>query len=635
MSSPGPAPTDEGLLGNVASGYHLAWTARRPLLAVLLPVVAAMLLTSALLDVLLGHGRLVVVDGVAQPLGADRLAWAEAVTTGLFWLTGLVAGTGAIVRGTGPVEALRHGLAHLPAFAIGVVAAAGGVLVGLWAVAGLATGPTLLVLAIGVLAAGALAATRTLLIGIAWAVGGSGRTPAWTEAASFLIGGTAPLLFAYVWSRSGAGGVPYLGSLADAVLVLVLLAAQAGLAARPHSRAAAPDPDIAEAVPDPNSAEVVPRPHSKDPAQRRHLRLWPGLAMITAAVLIASGVLLANPYAAPTIRTHTGGPSGPRVVAWPAGGHPVIVTDAGVWFCDDDLCTDFTDVQGGPLTIDGFGTAAIAADGTVVKTAVTGGPERGGPFVHYARCVREGCREAWLPVRQSAADRLDPEAAVEVAGAAAPDGALWFFVAAPVRGGERGRYRFSFVRCPDVTCTAPRRHQVGILDRTPGDGYPNGRRARLTVGADGRPAASFWIGHSLYRYSCEPVTCAGPRETVGDAALPDAVREGAASFRAGELYHGAGSTLLAGDAAAQSGALTVAGSAVYVAAAVPTDPVGFHLTVGEPARYWRQTVWRCERLACVRTPLDVYEGDPRRELLAVAGDGRVLVVRDDRIVLLG
>ena len=178
MSSPGPAPTDEGLLGNVASGYHLAWTARRPLLAVLLPVVAAMLLTSALLDVLLGHGRLVIVDGVAQPLGADGLAWTKAVTTGLLWLTGLVAGVGAIVRGTGPVESLRHGLAHLPAFAIGVVAAAGGMFLGLWAVAGLATGRALLILVIGVLAAGALVATRTLLIGIAWAVGDAGRTPA-------------------------------------------------------------------------------------------------------------------------------------------------------------------------------------------------------------------------------------------------------------------------------------------------------------------------------------------------------------------------------------------------------------------------------------------------------------------------
>jgi hypothetical protein len=35
----------------------------------------------------------------------------------------------------------------------------------------------------------------------------------------------------------------------------------------------------------------------------------------------------------------------------------------GVWFCDDDLCDRFTDVSGGPLTIDGFGTASVGVDG--------------------------------------------------------------------------------------------------------------------------------------------------------------------------------------------------------------------------------------------------------------------------------
>jgi hypothetical protein len=211
-------------------------------------------------------------------------------------------------------------------------------------------------------------------------------------------------------------------------------------------------------------------------------------------------------------------------VAWPAGGHPVIVTSGGVWFCDDDLCDRFTDVSGGPLTIDGFGTASVGMDGTVVKTAVTGGPDTGGPFVQYARCVRDGCRQAWLPVRATGREKPGPlGVGAEATGAAAPDGSIWLFVAVPVDGGKHGRYRFQMIRCGDVGCADPQRHDLGFADHTPEDGFPHGRRARLTIGADGRPVASFWLGWNVHRFGCEPVTCAEPRQTVGRATPPDAV----------------------------------------------------------------------------------------------------------------
>ncbi len=74
---------------------------------------------------------------------------------------------------------------------------------------------------------------------------------------------------------------------------------------------------------------------------------------------------------------------------------------------------------------------------------------------------------------------------------------------------------------------------------------------------------------------------------------------------------------------------------MYAAAARPSGPgSGLRLTVGEPVRYWRQTVWRCAGLDCVSLPMDRYEGAVRRELLTVAEDGRILVVRDHHIVLL-
>ncbi len=86
---------------------------------------AATLLVSSLLDVSLGDGRLVIVDGVAGPAEADVLAWAGLATTVSIWLIGLIAGVRVLTRGTGAAEALRHGVTHLPAFAIGLVASAG------------------------------------------------------------------------------------------------------------------------------------------------------------------------------------------------------------------------------------------------------------------------------------------------------------------------------------------------------------------------------------------------------------------------------------------------------------------------------------------------------------------------------
>ncbi|WP_328476105.1 hypothetical protein OHA21_21045 [Actinoplanes sp. NBC_00393] len=602
-SSPPP-----GLLGNVVLGYAVAWRDRRPLFAVLLPVVAVLLLATALLDLLLGADRLVIVDGIVRPGEADVLAWAKLATAVLLWLLGLTAGTAALTGGRGTIGAFRRAATYLPVFVIGLLAAGVGLFVALWAVAGLATGWFGVAVVFGVLAAGALMSALILLTGLTRVAGAADRMPTWVEAGSFVLGGiVVPLLLSSVLGR-----VPYVEALLQAVVILVALAAQVGVAVRP----------------------LVPETMPSRPA-----RLWPGAVLITVAVGISISLVVVNPHQVPSVRTNDGRPSGPVAVAWPAGQHPVIVTDAGVWFCDDDLCESFTDVNGGPSAFGGYATAGIGADGTVVKTAVTGGPDNGGPFVHYATCVRSGCREAWLPVRASAREKLDQEARVEVAGAAAPDGALWIFVAAPVQGGEHGRYRFSLIRCAQFGCAAPQRHELGIADRTPEDGYQDGRRARLSIGADGRPVASFWIGWSVYRFSCEPGTCAKPQRATQEAAPPDAVWETVGdrtvAFRAGQLYDGADSALISTDVAAQPGGLATVGQQVYVAGAQPSAPdSGFRVSVGEAAQHWRQTVWRCTGFDCVSSPLDVYEGEARDALLAVADDGRVLVVRYDRIVLL-
>ncbi|MBL7258548.1 hypothetical protein [Paractinoplanes lichenicola] len=616
MSSTLPVTSHEGLLGNVASGYGLASRRWRRLFAVVLPVAATMLVVSTLADLALGSGRLVIVDGIPEALSGDGLAGVKAVTAVVFWLVGLVGGVWAVARDAGPRESLWQGVKSLPAYGIGLIAVGGGAFLALWAAAGLARGGAGLVLIVAVLVAVVLGAARVLLIGIDQLVG-SGTAPTWGEALSFVLGGVAvPMLVAYGWERLGAPG-------SETVLLIVALVAQIGLAARPHSRGAGTS-------------------GAKDAAaaRARRPRLWPAITVFAVAVALAAGVLLTNPYDAPVVRTNSAGSSGARAVAWPAGRHPVIVTTSEVWFCDDDLCQNSTDVSGGPPTVEGYGSATIGADGTVVKTALTGGPDKGGPFVHYARCVREGCQEAWIPVRASGRERLDVEGRTEVAGAPAPDGALWLFVATPITGGQHGRYRFSMIRCADVACAAPQRHQVGVLDRTPEDGYPDGRRARLTIGTDGRPDGSFWIGHSVYRYSCEPVTCAAPKQSAVDSGPSDAAWTVAGDrtvfVRGGELFDGHTSTPVGGSGNSKLAAAAVAGPDVYVAAAVPTEAAGsgFRITYGEPVQHWRQTVWRCRNQECASTPLDSYDNQEREQLLAVSADGRVLVVRDDHIVLL-
>ncbi|MBW6437508.1 hypothetical protein KZ829_27620 [Actinoplanes hulinensis] len=609
----------------LTEGYRLAWESRRVLVAVLLPVVAVELLVTAVLERFAGDRPVV--------------GWAMLGVLVAAWIVGLLAGVGAVTRGLGVVGALRRAVAFLPVFAAWLVAVGGAVYLGMLMAAGSGWVP----LALAVLAAGGLVASRLLLAGVARVVGGRDRPESWREAGTFLLGGV-------VVPALAASLLP--GFAADVVLLPFALAAQVGLAAFAHvteipaGSATGADGAGSFAGADaagsfvgsgPAGSGVAEGPVGSRVAARPGVRVWPGVAMMAVAVLVAGGPAVAGRFGGP-VRTNDGGPSGPVAVAWPAGRHPVIVTEAGVWFCDDDLCEEFTDVNGGPPAIDGWATVGIGTDGTVVKTAVTGGPDKGGPFLHHARCVPDGCREAWLPVRTSAREKLDPMASVEAAGAPAPDGSLWFFVAAPAEGGELGRYRFSLIRCADLECAEPRRHDLGVTDRSPEDGYRNGTRARLTIGADGRPDAAFWTGMSVLRFSCDPVTCANPRKTADVGVAPRGVWTTAGdqivAYFDQRLFQGTELTTVATGSANGTGGLAVAGPSVYVAAALPGPPDrGFHLTIGEPARHWQQTVWRCTGPTCDNVPMDRYEGEPRRELLAVAEDGRILLVRPGRIVL--
>ncbi|GAA2674752.1 hypothetical protein [Actinoplanes palleronii] len=596
----------------LSSSYRVAWAARRPLTGVLLLVVAGHLLVSTLLDLFADGDVLVILDGNPQVSGAGAASWARPAVTVVFWLIGLVAAAWVVARdgSASPAEAIWHGMRRLPVFALGAVATAGAAGLALWTVAEVSTGPVFVLVALAVLVAAAFLTARVLLIGIGWAVGEPRRVPGRAETGTFLLAAVLlPMLLG--WLRGQAGPVPYADRPLDALLLAAVIAVQAGAATRRHVEPAAPE---------------------------RPARVWP---FATAAVLTAAltvGAVTQNPYQAPVIRTGPGTDSTVAAVGWPAGQHPVIVTLAGVRYCDDDRCTKYHGVTGGPAAVDSWTTTTIGADGTVVKTSTSGGEGAGGPFLDYARCGPDGCRTAYLPVRTSATDKLDMSLNLEVAGASAPDGALWFFVAAPVSGGAYGRYRLTLIRCAEVACASPERHELGVTDRTPSDDYPDGRRARLTIGAEGRPAAAFWLGHSILRYTCDRSRCGQDFQPAGEAVTTWTSSGDRAAALSGDLVFDGDRTWQLGDfGTGESGAVVLARRATYVAAAVAATPAaGFRITVGsaEPQRYRRETVWRCAGSACTSVPLDTYAGEGRKEMLAVSEDGRVLVVRDDRVLLL-
>ncbi|MBG0565987.1 hypothetical protein [Actinoplanes aureus] len=584
-------------------GYQLAWTHRRRLLAVQLPVVSVLLCGSLLLDLVAGRDHMVLVDGaIGFDDGNTWHAGVKLTLTALCLLTAVAAGALAL---TGHDRPVRGAVRQLPRLVAGLALAAVVAFALVW-------GLRNVVGFVGCLAVLALGSAR-MLAGVVT------RNPHWKAVGSVLLGGyAAALLLSYVAEQALTPGTPaLLAGVVDAVLLIFTAALHAGVIA----------------------AQADPAPVGK-PSRV----LWVAAAAVVLPVLLTSGVAVANPYDAPVISTTEGAAAGAIAAAWPAGQHPIIVTTGGVRFCDTDRCDRFTGHTGGPPAVDGYAKAGIGPDGSVVKAAITGGTDTGGPFVHFARCTRAaGCREGWVPVRVNAREKIDLTLGrIEFAASAGPDGSFWIFLAVPA---SADRFRLLLIRCADDACGKPERHEAGSMSRHE-DGYRDGWRARLSVGGDGRPVASLWSGHGVHQVSCEPVTCARPRTAELAGAPPDAIwatpevlGAGIAALKPGRLQIEHWEPL-ENHVAAESGAVALAGDAVYVAEAVVSSQqrgvsVSFgSASAGGEGEYWRQVLWRCTRQReCRRTPLDVYPGPAHRELLAPGPDGRVLIVRQDRILL--
>ncbi len=446
-----------------------------------------------------------------------------------------------------------------------------------------------------------------------------------------------PLLAAFVQQQVRADvRVPVLMDALDAALLVGVVALQANLLARIYLQ---PRDAVQAALASADLDAVDARLASL--AGRRPHWMWLGAAAMALSVLLSAGVAAANPYGAPSIRT--GDPVGAVAAAWPVGQHPVIATNSGARFCDTDLCDRYVDHQG-MASMDGWTTTTIGPDGTVVTVAATGSKENGGPFIEYATCTRAGCQHEWLPVRASA---KEPFAWPSLAGVGAPDGSVWFAtaMATPYDGSGPETYTFSMIRCAQVPCTRPERHVVDTMKPAPQDDISDRRHSRMSIGADGRPVASFWIGSRFHVVTCDPVTCANPRTGDVGAGPRDAVRttpagldDNIVALQQGTLKIGDDGVTLASDVAPGSGALAISGSHLYATVAeATTQRTGLQITVGEAHKSWQQVLWRCVLAHCdrpERIPVGVISGDAGREVMAVGPNGRVLIVRDDRVILL-
>lgn len=502
---------------------------------VVLPLLAPTLIGLALADLLLGRGHAMVTNGllVIDSSEGARLAWARLGLIAMFWLLALPAATLALIgaeRGhtVRSLEAIVAAVRYLPALAAGMCAAAVLAFALLWAAAGVAVavggGLPGLVLVVGALAVAGVAAARILIGVLSHLIGGPGGAVTTGRVAgtagAFLLGGVAvPLVLAHLADRIGGDvRVPVVGQAIDAVLLIALIAMQAGILAHlcPQRR----DP---VRTGDRESGRSTAGDARLGALSGGPMRL-PGLAIAATATAIAVlapwGIAVANPFGAPTVRSHPDAPGGVAAIAWPAGKHPVMATTTGARFCDNDVCDSYIAHNGAPLVMDGRGDASISADGaTVVSANLTGGAEDGGPFINYGRCTRAGCSQAWLPARTSA---KEPVTWPELAVAIAPDQAIWFVLATPSDDDEPGKatYRISFIRCAQVGCPKPQRFDGGTMQRIVEDNPDGRRRVRLTIGADGRPLATIRTGVEAALVTCDPVTCAQARSTWVFAGEP-------------------------------------------------------------------------------------------------------------------
>lgn len=318
------------------------------------------------------------------------------------------------------------------------------------------------------------------------------------------------------------------------------------------------------------------------------------LVLLPLPTAVAEATVAVNPYGVPRwTLAESNLDGGVRTAAWPAGQHPIVVTDAHVVDCLDDGCG--RQARWGSSVVP-VSVVTVSADGTVVIAGVSR-PEGGRDVVRLDRCTRAGdCTRAEVdwPSDPAGGQPL-------VAAAATGSGAL---LVAAARRGAGPQTELTLTSCAEWTCVHPRVTVLGTV----AEPAPAGAEGRTPYGRgplDVRPrpdgtAEVIYRGH--HGRAATPVVCA-PRCAPVPAAAADALALSADSSYA-----------LLADAGPEPD--EVFGP---LGAATPT-PV--QLAVARCARPGCGAVDRRWRLNIVDRPGATLDG-----LLVVTPDGRAVVVQ--------
>ncbi|GAA4572923.1 hypothetical protein GCM10023176_36850 [Micromonospora coerulea] len=436
-----------------------------------------------------------------------------------------------------------------------------------------------------------------------------------------LVGVLGPaVLTGWAWAEAGSlvtGSLPGLGLWLVRDLVLVLLAAlQAGTFVVAYRNLPQPRPVLA-----PSAVGDRVRPTG-----------WAALVLGLVALLLPT--LLAGAGVAtrrlPELSVQPAQYGSLAALAWPAGRHPVLVSQSAIHDCTDDTCRTSRRTEL-PLSLQDAEGTTIAADGSVYALTVD----------RLAYCdPQRTCRRARGPLPAFGFERV-------AAVALAPDGQLLIAVAEP-RGDSARRLGPSrqedmglrLIRCRDLDCAAPAVTRLGVV-RVQFGYEPTGYYRQLSVGVDrsGRPVVAYRPrgGSMVWVARCDTPACAsaqlGLQANPAPPGLP--TEEELAFLHFDRLVHPCGRCT-----DDLSGTVDRPGGGVY-GVTIRAGRPGVALYVGEkPSVPHRLVLWTCADYRCrsprevplVEVP-DVSSARPGPQLgdafrLAANPDGRVIVVRE-------
>ncbi|MDI1459743.1 hypothetical protein QEZ54_02060 [Catellatospora sp. KI3] len=661
-------PSDGGAV--LVAGLVAVVTHWRALAAVIVPTLLPALLLADVLAIVQAGPSATIVDGVLRPLATNEGSVVGGLVVAFGWLLGLNA---AMVVLTGrlrgvtvpPRQALRRALRTLPESAVAVLLLlllVGAVAVG--AAFAAAGADELQLPLLVVLIAGGLVLVGTRLPLLPALVLRDNELPLLRHVHR-LVDGRLPstgialsVVIALPWladlltdGRSQPVAPPYpaylgwVGQVLAVVGLLLITAAQAALLTVAYLRQRAPG-QAGSVEADPARIDAVLAALGATgtaPAPRRAAG-WTLAALVPLPMLLGLGVAAVNPYGSPRAVSQQVSWSGAILAtAWPAGRHPIVVTDWGVHWCRDDACAS-SDQHTSAVTWHGAeGTAsAIGADGTVVAAGLRGRdvPDLvrtdGNDAVQLERCDGPERCDDGITRWHTGGEEAQPVLAV----APGPDGSVVVATARPlpVKEGDPERVELAVTRCNTVHCNRRSLAVLGTVEAalTSPDRHGDSLRTvvaqlTLTLDADDHPTLLLRdaAGGRAWLATCPAADCRGARvEQIGapaDATLPAALldRGGPRLVEGAELGGDQGRWPVAVRGDTACGLTTAPGP----------EPV-VSVRIGAPTPTPRRLALWCMPADGATWPprrvtLAPLTGEPYYLALVAAPDGRLLALWDD------